>query len=88
MLHERKNLCSHSFVKLYEASQMFVMVDYVGKMTVKKSCRYGKYGSFEHLLFLGFCCCLFVVLFSYNPSNVQSVSQERICFDNSMNCHP
>ena len=24
-------------------------VDYVGKMSVKKSCKYGEYGSFEHL---------------------------------------
>ena len=29
-----------------------MMVDYVRKMTVKKSCMYGKYGSFVHLLFL------------------------------------
>ena len=31
---------------------MFVVVDYVRKVTVKKSCMYGEYGSFEHLLFL------------------------------------
>ena len=32
---------------------MFVMVvDYVKEMTVKKSCEYSEYGSFEHLLFL------------------------------------
>ena len=31
---------------------MIVMVDHVRKMTVKKSCKYGEYGSFEHLLFL------------------------------------
>ena len=30
---------------------MFMMVDYVREMTVKKSCKYGKYGMFEHLLF-------------------------------------
>ena len=29
-----------------------VMVDCVRKMTVKKSCKYGEYGSFEHLLFM------------------------------------
>ena len=28
------------------------MVDYARKMTVKKSCKYGEYGSFEHILFL------------------------------------
>ena len=31
---------------------MFVMVEYVREMAVKKSCKYGEYGSFEHLLFL------------------------------------
>ena len=30
---------------------MFVVVYYV-RETVKKSCRYGEYGSFEHVLFL------------------------------------
>ena len=29
-----------------------MMVEYVKEMTAKKSCKYGKYGSFEHLLFL------------------------------------
>ena len=42
----------HRVVKLHEATQMFVMLDYVRVMTVKKSCKCGKYGSFEHLLFL------------------------------------
>ena len=46
------NFCSHCVVKLCEATQMLVMVDYVRKMTVKKSCKYGEYGSFEHSLFL------------------------------------
>ena len=32
--------------------QMFVMVYYAREATVKKSCKYGKYGSFEPLLFL------------------------------------
>ena len=31
---------------------MFMMVDYVRKMTVNKSCKYGEYGSFKHLLIL------------------------------------
>ena len=34
---------------------MFIMVDYVREMTVKKSFKHGEYGSFEQLLFL--CCC-------------------------------
>ena len=36
------------FVKLHEAAQMFVLVDDVRKMTVKKSCKYGEYGSCVH----------------------------------------
>ena len=28
------------------------MVDYVREITVKKSCKYGEYGSFVHLLFM------------------------------------
>ena len=31
-----------------------MMVDYERKMIVKKSCKYGEYGLFEHLLFLLF----------------------------------
>ena len=31
---------------------MSVLVDYVREMTLKKSCKYGEYGSFEHLLLL------------------------------------
>ena len=54
--------CSHCMVELHEAAQMFVKVDYVREMTVKKSCKYGEYGSFEYLflLFFGFVffpCC-------------------------------
>ena len=29
-----------------------MVADYVRGMTAKKSCKYGEYGSFEHLLFL------------------------------------
>ena len=39
------NLYSHSVVKLREASQMFMMVDYVRQMTSEN-------GPFEQLLFL------------------------------------
>ena len=31
---------------------MFVIVDHVREMTVKKSCKHGEYGSVEHLHFL------------------------------------
>ena len=50
-LPETYNLCSHFAVKLHATTQMFVMVDYVREMTVKKSCKCGKCGLFEHLLF-------------------------------------
>ena len=33
-----KNLCIHCVVKLHEASQMFMVVDDVREMTVKKLC--------------------------------------------------
>ena len=44
---------SRSDVKLHEAAQIIVMV--VREMTVKKSCKYGEYGSFEHMVFLLSC---------------------------------
>ena len=34
---ENKSLCSYSVEKLHEATQMFMMVDYVKEMTLKKS---------------------------------------------------
>ena len=37
---------------------MFIMVDYVREMTVKKSCKHDEYGLFEHLLFL---CNIFLL---------------------------
>ena len=49
-----------SVVKLHEATQMFVIVDCVRGMPVK-SCKYGEYGWFEHLLFL-FIKIMFYVL--------------------------
>ena len=54
------NLCSHSVIKLHEASQMFMMVDYVRGMTVK-SCRYGEYGS------LSICSSCLMIFFPYLP---------------------
>ena len=29
-----------------------MMIDFITEMTGKKSCKYGEYGLFEHLLFL------------------------------------
>ena len=46
------NLCNHCVVKLHEATQVFMMVDYVREMTVRRSCKYGEYGSLKHMLFL------------------------------------
>ena len=42
---------------------MFMMVDYVRKMTAKKSCKYGEYGLFERVLFLFilFLICMFKI---------------------------
>ena len=45
-------MCSYSVVKLLEAPQIFLMIDYVKKMTVKKPFKNGEYGAFELLLFL------------------------------------
>ena len=38
--------------KLREATQMFMIVDFVRKITVKKSFKYGEYGSFRALFLL------------------------------------
>ena len=41
------------------------MIDYVRKMTVKKSYKHGKYGSFEHCSSWGFVCLLVLVFFVF-----------------------
>ena len=46
------------------------MVNYVGEMTAKRSCKNGEYGYFEQLLFLfhnllGFVCLVGVFLFCF-----------------------
>ena len=56
---ESYNFCNHSVIKLHEETQMFTMVDFVRKMTVKKSYKYGEYRLFEHLLLL----LLFIFIF-------------------------
>ena len=38
MSRENYNLCSHSFVKLHEAIEIFETVDCVREMSVRKSC--------------------------------------------------
>ena len=54
--HRKARTCA--VIQLPEATQMFMMVGYVRKITMK-SCKYGEYESFEHLLFL------FVYLLSF-----------------------
>ena len=51
-LQKRLNLCSHSVVKLREATQMFLLVDNVKGMTSKKSFKYGECGSFDYFIIL------------------------------------
>ena len=51
-LPESFDLCNHSNVKWSEEASTFGMVDYVREKTAKKHCKYGEYGSFQHLLFL------------------------------------
>ena len=55
--------------------QMLAMVDYVREMTVKKSCKYGEYESFEHLLLLLFLLLLFL-LFFLNIHLLEKVGRE------------
>ena len=57
-----------------------MMVDYVREMTVKKSCKYGRYGLFEHLLFL-------FAKVSYYRSLLLSSSSDLIIIINSFFCH-
>ena len=55
-------MCRYSVVKLHEATQMFLVVDYVRKMTVKKSCKCGEYGSFYHLLLVFFITIIIIII--------------------------
>ena len=45
-------LASHSIAKWHEVAQTCAAVDQLREMTSKNTCKCGKYGSFEHLLFL------------------------------------
>ena len=57
-------------IKWHEVAWTFVMADYVREMRAKNVCKYGNYGSFEHLLFLCVCMCVCVCVFYF----------ERYCF--------
>ena len=57
-------MCSRSVVQLHEATQIFVVMDYVKEMTVKKSYKCGEYGllnSCSFQLFLAFVFGFFVL---------------------------
>ena len=41
-------------MKLHESTQIFVIADYVREMIVKKSCKCGKHGLFEHLFLFSY----------------------------------
>ena len=45
-------LCSHFIVSWHNVTTAFAMVDYVGEMIAKKSCKHHECGSFEHVLLL------------------------------------
>ena len=53
---------------------MLLMVDNLKEITVKKSCKYGEYGSFEHLLFF-FTNCLNIVKIYKKPNQVEKSEQ-------------
>ena len=55
---------------------MFMMVDFVREMSEKKSCGYGEYGLFEHLLFL---FCKERILFSEALAQTVETNAEQKC---------
>ena len=50
--YKEAELWNHSLVKWHKVAQTFTLADYVLDMTAKESGKYGRYVSFEHLLFL------------------------------------
>ena len=59
----RKLELVQSFCCKVAVAQILTVVDCVREITSKKTCKYGDYGSFEHLLFLYFCVSGHVVQF-------------------------
>ena len=51
-LWESNNLCNKPVVKWQEVAETFATISYVKETTAESSCKYGKYGSYEHLLFV------------------------------------
>ena len=49
---------------------MFVMFDYVKKLTVKKSCKYGEYGLLEHICFALLLLLVFCVDVMFGTKNI------------------
>ena len=66
--HEKSGACAviQNFFKWHEVDWTFAVVSIVREMATKKYCKYGEYGSFEHLLFLCYVNC---ILFSVIPSH-------------------
>ena len=63
---------------------MLMMVDYVQGMTVKKSCKYGRYGSFDHVVFLVFfflclVLCLTAKIVQGCKERERDIYIERVC---------
>ena len=75
-LRESWSLCMHSVLNLkwLEVDQIFAVVDCLGELTAKVPWKYGKHGSFVHLLFLFAClfvyslCLIFVFVCGFSLS--------------------
>ena len=61
--------------------QMFLMVDYVREMIVKKACKCGRYGLFEHLLFFSFFFFLLYYFYFVNVLLWISINIRRVWHD-------
>ena len=89
-LRESLNFCTHFVVNVHEATQLFMLVDYLTEMTVKKSCEYDEYGSFEHLLFLFLRYCydvLYVRKHLHTHTHTHTHTHSHMCSD-SCTEHP
>ena len=51
-MFQEHELMQSFYCKWHKVAQAFTVVVYVKEMTAKKSSKYGKYGLFEHSLFL------------------------------------
>ena len=51
---------NHPIVKWHKVTQRFAILDYVGEMTSKKTCKYEEYSSFELFFFFNSVCILVI----------------------------